>query len=331
MPSKEEWATKGLDKYGLIAVNESGNAAQVEKVSFDTATELLASFGSIKKVGPSLGSFSVSAALLFAMLEEFKSEVDAKLTKFDSDPHFWMPFTLPEASYVKVMAQKGVGDAESLAHFKRMADFKAKFNAAHKCEAMLGCIDAGTECYWWDYGLLKLFQKNTLLATAESDEAEALRVFLGTSDRRQSSTGLADIDAGSIVLASKITAGTVRTSVCTNVNCDEATITNTVLMNVTAKKITGNNCILYNVIDDSPEGISLPDGTVRADVYMPGQPKMIVMSTLDTDGGKAWKVVLEGNEKSFEDVYKTNGPLDITECQDVMKLAKTKALEILKG
>ena len=331
MPSKEEWAAKGLDKYGLIAVNESGNAAQVEKVSFDTATELLSTFGSIKRVGPSLGSFSVSAALLFAMLEEFKTEVEAKLAKLDSDPHFWMPFTLPEAAYVKIMTQKGVAEAESGAHYKRMASFKDKFYAAQKCEAMLGCIDAGTECYWWDYGQLKLFQKNTLLATGDSDEAEALRRFLGTSDRRQGTTGLADIDAGSVVLASKISAGSVRRSVCTNTNCDEAVISDTVLMNVTAKKVTGNNCILYNVVDDTEAGLSLPDGTVRADVYLPGQPKIIVMSTLDTDGGKAWKVVLEGNDKSFEDVYKTNGPLDISECQKVLVLAKQKVLQTLKG
>jgi len=56
-----------------------------------------------------------------------------------------------------------------------------------------------------------------------------------------------------------------------------------------------------------------------------------VMSTLDTDGGKAWKVVLEGNDKSFEDVYKTNGPLDISECQKVLVLAKQKVLQTLKG
>ena len=166
MPTREEWAEKGLDKYGLIAVNEGGNAAQVEKVSYDTATELLASFGSIARVGPSLGSFSVSAALLFALLEEFKAEVAAKLSKLDSDPHFWMPFTLPETAYIKVMSQKGVGEADSTAHYKRMLEFKAKFNAAHKCEAMLGCIDVGklAECYWWDYGLLKLFQVLGLLA-----------------------------------------------------------------------------------------------------------------------------------------------------------------------
>ena len=36
MPSAEEWDAQGLDKYGLIAVNAKGNAAQVEKVSHAT-------------------------------------------------------------------------------------------------------------------------------------------------------------------------------------------------------------------------------------------------------------------------------------------------------
>ena len=87
----------------------------------------------------------MSAALLFEMLEEFKTEIEAKLEKLDSDPHFWMPFTLSEPAYVKIMGQKGVTETEAAAHYKRMESFKSRFFAAHKCEAMLGCIDAGTE------------------------------------------------------------------------------------------------------------------------------------------------------------------------------------------
>ena len=42
-------------------------------------------------VGPSLGSFSVSAALLLALLDEFAKELEGKTAKLDSDPDFWMP------------------------------------------------------------------------------------------------------------------------------------------------------------------------------------------------------------------------------------------------
>jgi hypothetical protein len=69
---------------------------------------------------------------------------------------------------------------------------------------------------------------------------------------------------------------------------------------------------------------------VRADVYLPGQPKIVVMSTMETDGGKAWKVVLDGNEKSFEDVFNINNPLDIIECQKVLKNAAAQAFEKLR-
>ena len=39
MPSAEEWDAQGLDKYGLIAVNAKGNAAQVEKVRIKATQE----------------------------------------------------------------------------------------------------------------------------------------------------------------------------------------------------------------------------------------------------------------------------------------------------
>jgi hypothetical protein len=33
MPTEEEWKERGLEKYGLIVVNQDGDAAQVEKVN----------------------------------------------------------------------------------------------------------------------------------------------------------------------------------------------------------------------------------------------------------------------------------------------------------
>ena len=64
MPDEADWKAKGLDKYGLIAVNAAGEAAQVEKVSYDTATRLPAELGQLAAVGPSLGSFSLGAEML---------------------------------------------------------------------------------------------------------------------------------------------------------------------------------------------------------------------------------------------------------------------------
>ena len=60
-------------------------------------------------MGTSLGSFSLSAALMDALLAEFDSELAAKTASLDSDPHFWMPLTLKKADYLEVMARKGLG------------------------------------------------------------------------------------------------------------------------------------------------------------------------------------------------------------------------------
>jgi hypothetical protein len=45
---------------------------------------MLKNLGDIARVGPSLGSFSVSAKILQALCEEFKAELDAKDGKLDT-------------------------------------------------------------------------------------------------------------------------------------------------------------------------------------------------------------------------------------------------------
>ena len=74
MPNETEWNEKGFSNYGLIAVNGENEATQVEKVSHATASELLKSFGSVKQVGPSLGSFSLGHEMLNLMLSTVVSE-----------------------------------------------------------------------------------------------------------------------------------------------------------------------------------------------------------------------------------------------------------------
>jgi hypothetical protein len=169
MPSEEEWREKGMDKYGLIAESTSGNAAQVEKVHHATAVQLLASLGEIQSVGVSLGSFSVSHQLLTTLLEEFSPELDAKRGKLDSDPHLWMPMTLERASYQQIMAQKGVSADASGHHYDRIDAMMASFHARHaECGLrVFGAVDVGQGVCWWDYGQLKLYQRNTLMMAEE--------------------------------------------------------------------------------------------------------------------------------------------------------------------
>ena len=311
MPSEEEWTLKGLDKYGLITVNDAGEAAQVEKVSFETANKLLASFGTVTSVGPSLGSFSLSHEMLAALLDEFKSEIAGKQAKMDSDPHFWMPLTLAKDAYVSVMITKDESAEAAGAHHDRMQAFRAKLPSTR---GVFGAIDVGEGCYWWDYGQLKLYLTNNVLAMKDTEEAAALRDYLKIPDGGTQASELGGgvaLAGGSIVLASKIGSGSVNNTIASHVTTGECNANGCMLINVTARKIHANNCIVYNVVDDSEDGLVLPDGAVVTNVFMESGDKLVQTSSVTTDGGKVFKSRLSANPYSFNDVYKMNQDTDV--------------------
>jgi hypothetical protein len=183
MPSAEEWAANGLEKYGLIAVNDKGEAAQVEKVKYDEAQEFLASLGEITKVGTSLGSFSLSYPILEAMLgpEGFSTELAAKNGEMDSDPHFWMPLTLPLEGYISMMVEKKADMTveEATKHWQRVQTMVGTATQEGDGLVLFSAVDVGGKGYWWDYGSLNVFLKNNLLLTKDGQEADALRGFMG--------------------------------------------------------------------------------------------------------------------------------------------------------
>lgn len=168
MLSETEWVEKGMDKYGLIARNVCGDCAQVEKVDYHTAKKLLSSLGEINGVGVSLGSFSISHQMLFAQLDEFAFELNSKKGKMDSDPHLWMPMTLQKDDYIGLMKQKDVSGDIAALHFDRIANFLTNFNITTQDSGLklFGSVDVGQNVYWWDYGQLKLYQRNAQLMSS---------------------------------------------------------------------------------------------------------------------------------------------------------------------
>jgi hypothetical protein len=169
MADEASWAEKGLQNYGLIAVGSSGSAAQVDKVTFAQATKMLSGLGDIESVGVSLGSFSLSNTILVsavmchhglelcfgmadglthvvgwwylitqeAFMTEFKSELEAKVGKLDTDPHLWMPLTLRCEDYCELMSSKGVPAETSEAHHARMAAFMERFAPAGESKRLV--------------------------------------------------------------------------------------------------------------------------------------------------------------------------------------------------
>jgi len=321
-PTAEEWVEQGLDKYGVIAVMKAGDdgkvaeAAQVEKVSHETATSMLQTLGTIAQVGPSLGSFSVSAAILNGLCDEYSVELTEKVAKLDTDPHFWMPLTLPEESYVNVMFQKGVDKATSKSHHQRMKAFSARFlQQNNDCKlGLFGAVDVGKDACWWDYGLLKLYSKNSLLLLDDSNpESKLLRKFLGIEYGPMTGTFASSnvMFKHSYAFECNIADGTIDKSILSHVTTKEINAEDAILVNCVAPKITaGKGSILYNIIGEK-EIVAEP-GQVMVGVYSDDGKAIEINSRMDIDGGKAWKTVVEGNLISFEEVWKNNKNTDIS-------------------
>jgi hypothetical protein len=259
-----------------------------------------------------------------------------------------------------------------------MTAFKSKLLSSHPEKAVFGAIDVGTECYWWDYGLLSLYQKNNMLALDDTEEAASLRAYLRIPEDRAQSSELGNdvkVTNGSVVLASVVKEGEIDHTIASRVvtgKCDAHGASRTLvpvrprwrgerrslrtfpgvslrpalafnprprrlstplltplnstptfarmerpsgclLINVTARSIKARNCVIYNVVDDSEDGLVLPDGAVLTNVFVPGREKLVQSSSTTTDGGKVFKVRLTPNPFSFEGVYKMNQSTDVKE------------------
>lgn len=75
--------------------------------------------------------------------------------------------TLEKSAYLHLMKQKGIAESVSSSHFERIAAMMKSFNASvgHLQLGLFGPVDVGQGVYWWDYGQLKLYLRNTLLVT----------------------------------------------------------------------------------------------------------------------------------------------------------------------
>lgn len=313
MPDADAWRAEGLDRYGLIAVGADGDAVQVEKVDHAVAASLVADgvMAVDGGIGVSLGSFSMSAAMTTALMDEFAAELEARATKLDTDPHFWMPMTLDADTYRAMMDAKGVPAAEADAHHARMAAFLERFRAAHPEQGIFGCVDVGDEGWWWDYGTIDGYMGNNLKLLGDDEEAEGMRRFLGIG-----ADAFAD---GNVLLDCEIAAGSIRGSVLVGVRADHVETSGSVMVNVAASRIAGDGLLLYNV----PESVDLEldAGTVRADAFLPDRGRLAMWSRIERDGKIDWDERLPGNDVSWSELHAANEAADLAAVADLARAA----------
>jgi len=295
MPDDAEWDRRSLERYGLIAVAVNGDAAQVEKVSHSVAAALIRD-GVIAVdggIGVSLGSFSMSATMAVALIDEFSAELESRTTKLDTDPHFWMPLTLDAATYGSMMTAKSVEASVADAHFTRMSDFLDRFQSAHPDRPIFGCVDVGDAGWWWDYGTIEGYVANNLKLLGGDEEAAGMRDFFGVA-----------INGGNILVDSEISRLTARGCVMVGVLADQVSGTGSVLVSVQCPVVQGNDLLLYNVSEAGD--IILPPGSIRADVLLPGDGPVALLSHRGRDGKDDWDLRLPGNPMSWAELHACN-------------------------
>lgn len=302
LPTREEWQRKQLSQYGLICVSEQKSAKLLEKVDYDTVVRLCESGQAEPKglFGTSLGSFSVSYDLLCALLDEFAFELRNKRGKLDSDPHFWMPLSLDEATYARLMMNKGVAEFDARQLHKRLQKLKHRLQWAYD-EPFFGVVDVGNDTYWWDFGSVKSYYQNCLKLIEDSAEGEAIRTFFGSSELLPNGVYQQNCD---------IQTGDIRNSVLVGVKAKSLTIENCVIVNSAFQELSGDGSLFYSARDSKP--IHLPKNSVRSDVFLYYPLGHIKMhSNLSRDGNKDWNICLNGNPLSYAELYLHNERADL--------------------
>lgn len=315
IPGEKRWGHEGWHKYGLLAVDCHKNARQVEKVDFTTFETLIQE----KKLaieggfGLSLGSFSLSAEMTMALLDEFEDELEAKNEKLDTDPHFWMPLTLDHDTYQNIMINKGTDKAWIEQHYQRMLKFRDRFVPRYPNLKLVGAHDIGKNSFWWDYGNNQDYFQNSLKLLGNDETAQAMNQFFCVNETpSQSPYPHLDLDEHSQLFDCNIQSGKIENSLLIGVTAKKLNVSNSVIINTVSPQIETNQCLLYNAVDR--DKICLDTESIRADSFFPNEKKHVPMVTsLQRDGKEDWSEKVCGNPHSYEEIHNLNVDCNLEE------------------
>jgi hypothetical protein len=310
-PTEAQWNAQHLNRYGLIADADTDRAQLIDKVSYET----LKAFPADARLGVSLGSFSLSAAMLQALLAEFHEDLAQRKDKCDSDQHFWMPLTVSRDLYAKLK-----GTPSTLAvlhrHYDRLERFKQRFlKTEGDALSLFRAVDVGAQGYWWDYGTVDAYFNNVRKLTEQSAEGAAMRAFFHFADRVQGNKCPAvDMDDTSIVCGSIIQKGKIRNSVVIGAVAQSVELENCIVINSVAPAIHAQQSLLYQVVDS--QKLAPPPETIRADTFVGESPYHYPMATtLGRDGKDDWEQRLAENPVSYAQLWQINQNTDLTQAQ----------------
>lgn len=307
MPNEALWQADGLEKYGFFASSPEGTSCYLEKASFRTIQELIKDqkIASDKDVAISLGSFSLSAPMIAALLEEFSDELEAKNEMMNVEHSLWMPLTLDVDHYTQLMISMGWSKEKALNQFDRLSAFKTRFIQKNPESKLFGVTDIGYEGFWWDYGTIDNYYNSIQKLIKEGPETKAMRDFYQISCSGRDNNSQLEIDDNSIVLGCSIHEGIIKNSIIIGVNAKSVNFDNVISLSSDFNSIHASNCLYYNVFE-SDELFSHVKH-VRADLFLNNSKDPIKISTeLGRDGKADWEKKINGNKFSYAELEKLN-------------------------
>lgn len=302
-PSKNDWITKNLDNYGLFIIDEK-SAKLVEKTSYSNLLNIVANDSALKEIpdiGVSLGSFSISFAMLKELLETFRGELVAKSGKLNSDYHFWMPLTWTKDSYLDFMQAKGYCTNEVVKIYERMQIVKEHLQKETEAP-VFGVQNIGGDALWWDFGNLKSYYNN-LMGSLFSDDrhGEKLAEILQLKEYYHP-------ESNSIIINCHIDELHIRNSILVNVTGRRVLAQDSIVVNAVVDELATSEALIYNVSDRGP--VELARGEVRADIFFEEPPHQVTFySSINRNNKDDWKIRLPKNQYAFEEIYQINESL----------------------
>ncbi len=277
-PNSKGWKRENLENYGIVCFDGSGTPHILEKCTWDQIDAFIKDNCIVPERGVniSFGSFSITAPLLQALLKEFSQELECKTGKFDSDPHFWMPLTLPLKLYQTMMGKKKMNSIDAEKHYKRLEKVKNGF------QDILGIINMGRDCSFWDFGNVVAYKDNLLRILEDTEESDTMRKFL-----QMPQDG---------ILKSKIGKSKIVRSIIVGTNALELEAEDSVIIGSLLNKLSCKNSLYYNVHEEAI--LEQQEDVVRADVN--GEP---FYSTLQSDPKLQWSQRLHSNPLSWEELH----------------------------
>ncbi len=286
-PSFETWHEERWDQYGVIGSSSLGDPLHLDKVDYQTAYAWTKD-----EIALSLGSFSLSAEMLGALLVEFAPELGSKTGKMDVEPHLFMPMTLPETLYLELMVRRGYDLKNAFEHYLRIRRFLDKFNLG---DPGYSIDDIGHSGKWWDFGSLVSYY-HSLIRLREEPVLYNFLIGKGSHDPEGLHT-----DGRSILINCKIKSGKIQRSVLYGVECDHIDVREALVLNAKAPEISCDKGILYHA--DSVRPIVLHRGEVRTDLDLfDHSPPLVIKTTLDRDGKEDWHHRILDNPYSYAEL-----------------------------